>query len=56
MKIILYKNQSNVSYDITDYVDGITWSGDYQQVARTLDIGILYPTNDMNYDRVRKTV
>lgn len=52
MKIILYKNQSNVSYDITDYVDGITWSGDYQQVARTLDIGILYPTNDMNYDRV----
>lgn len=52
MKVILYKNQSNVSYDITNFIDGITWSGDYQQVARTLEIGILFPTNDMSYDRV----
>lgn len=52
MKVILFKNQTNVSYNISDYIDGITWSGDYQQVARSLDIGILYPTNDMNYDRI----
>lgn len=52
MKVTLYKNQSNVSYDITNFIDGITWSGDYQQVARTLEIGILFPTNDMSYDRV----
>ena len=52
MKLVLYKNQSNVSYDITEYVDGITWGGDYQQVARSLSIGLLYPTNDTNYDRV----
>lgn len=52
MKIILYKNQSNTSYDITDFIDGVTWSGDYQQVARTLAIGILFPTTDMNFERV----
>lgn len=52
MKIILYKNQSNISYDISDYIDGATWSGDYKQVARTLELGILFPTNDNNYDRL----
>lgn len=52
MKIMLYKNQSNTSYDITEFVDGVTWSGDYQQVSRTLQIGLLYPTNDSNYSKV----
>lgn len=52
MKVMLYKNQSNVSYDITELIDGVTWSGDYQQVSRTLEIGILYPTNDPNYTKV----
>lgn len=56
MKVMLYKNQSNTSYDITEFIDGITWSGDYQQVARSLDIGILYPTNDTSYTKVNVEV
>lgn len=56
MKIMLYKNQSSTSYDITEYVDGVTWGGDYQQVSRTLEIGLLYPTNDPNHSKVNVEV
>ena len=36
------------SVDITETLSGLTWSGDYQQVARKLDIEILYAINDNN--------
>lgn len=47
MKIILYQKDGN-KYDITHAVDGVQWSGDYQQVARKLLIDMLYASNDKN--------
>lgn len=44
----LWLRHNNKDYDITPMVDGITWSGDYKQAARTLDFDLLYPTNDIN--------
>lgn len=44
----LWLRHNNKDYDITSAVDGITWSGDYKQSARTLDFDLLYPTNDIN--------
>lgn len=46
--ITLYKNSGN-SVDITELVNGITWSGDYQQVSRKLDFDVLYPIHDKNH-------
>ena len=46
-KVYLYTPAGD-KYDITELTDGIKWSGDYQQVARTLEVNILYPVNDAN--------
>lgn len=46
-KIYLYK-PTGEKYDLTAAVDGITWSGDYQQVARKLELELLKPVNDRN--------
>lgn len=43
----LYKANGS-KYNITELVDGIQWSGDYQQVSRKLEVDILYPVNDKN--------
>lgn len=40
------KNSSTV--EITETLNGITWSGDYQQVARKLDFEMLYAVHDKN--------
>ena len=40
------KNSSAV--EITETLNGITWSGDYQQVARKLDFEMLYAVHDKN--------
>lgn len=34
--------------DITQLIDGVKWSGDYQQVARRLSFGVLYSPTDKN--------
>ncbi|MGL5153284.1 MAG: XkdQ/YqbQ family protein, partial [Clostridium sp.] len=47
----LYKANGS-KYNITELVDGIQWSGDYQQVSRKLDVDILYPVNDKNQSLV----
>lgn len=49
--INLYKANGS-KYNITELVDGIQWSGDYQQVSRKLDVDILYPVNDKNQSLV----
>ena len=36
------------SVEITEMLNGISWSGDYQQVARKLDFEVLYAVNDKN--------
>ena len=41
------------SENITDLVTTITWSGDYQQVARTLDFGIASDPNDPNLPQIK---
>ncbi len=36
------------SVEITEMLNGISWSGDYQQVSRKLDFEVLYAVNDKN--------
>ena len=38
LKII---NRNNKSYDITQVVQKVTWSGDYKQAARKLEFSII---------------
>lgn len=44
---IIHVSKGNET-DITQLVDGIKWSGDYKQVARTLSFGVLYSPTDKN--------
>lgn len=50
MKIIHVRKGTET--DITQLVDKVTWSGDYKQVARQLNFGILYSSTDKNIPRV----
>lgn len=42
--------QNGGNYDITQTIDGITWSGDYQQASRKLELDVLYPSTDTNQE------
>lgn len=46
MQVLL--DQGGDKKDITQFIGDVTWSGDYQQVARCLEINVLYPVNDKN--------
>lgn len=46
-KVYLQK-KTGKAIEITELLNGITWSGDYQQVSRKLDIEILKAINDKN--------
>lgn len=50
-EIFLYKKNGS-KQDITETIGGITWSGEYQQAARKLDIEVLYAVNDKNQPTV----
>lgn len=50
MQIFLYAGTT--SYDITQIVDTVTWSGDYTQVARKLEFGVMVAPNDPNIPKV----
>lgn len=56
MELKLYKRKTKLTYDITDAIDGVTWGGDYEQVARSLDFNLLYPTLDKNISFVNAEV
>ncbi len=45
---VYLQKKAGRSVDITETISGLTWSGDYQQVSRKLDIEILYAINDSN--------
>ena len=49
-KLILTNSSGDM--DITNMVATITWGGDYNQCARTLDFGILATNTDINIDYV----
>jgi len=47
-QVYLQKRSGGRTVEITETLAGITWSGDYQQVSRKLDIDVLYAVNDKN--------
>ena len=46
--IVYVQKQNGSGMDITEMLNGITWSGDYKQVARKLEFDVLYAINDSN--------
>lgn len=50
MKIILYSGTT--SYEVTQIVDTVTWSGEYTQVARKLEFGVIVNPNDPNIPKI----
>lgn len=52
MSIQLFITNNSKSMDITELAQAITWSGDYQQCARTLDIELLASYTDKNIPTV----
>ena len=47
-QVYLQKQSGGRSVELTEMLNGITWSGDYQQVARKLDFEVLYAIHDKN--------
>jgi hypothetical protein len=45
---VFLQSKNGRSVEITEMLNGLTWSGDYQQVARKLDLEVLYAVNDVN--------
>ena len=45
---VFLQTKNGRSVEITEMLNGVTWSGDYQQVARKLDFEVLYAVNDKN--------
>lgn len=52
MNYIQITNSSG-TFDITDLVQSITWSGDYQQCSRTLEIEMVSSSKDKNFSGVK---
>jgi len=50
LKLFITNNAGTV--DVTQLVESITWSGDYQQCARTLEFGIISSPTDKNVPTV----
>jgi hypothetical protein len=46
MSIQLLITNGSKTHDITELVETMTWSGDYQQCARTLEFGLISSTTD----------
>ncbi len=47
-QVFIQKQNGGRSVEVTEMLNGITWSGDYQQVARKLDFEVLYAIHDKN--------
>ncbi len=53
MSIKLYITSSTGTADVTQLVPTITWSGDYQQCARTLEFGLISSPTDANIPTIK---
>lgn len=47
-QVFIQKQNGGRSVEVTEMLNGITWSGDYQQVSRKLDFEVLYAIHDKN--------
>jgi hypothetical protein len=48
MTVKWLKKSSNKTYDITEYVTAVTWSGSVSQASRSLEISVVYSPLDAN--------
>lgn len=48
MKVKWIKQSNNTTYDITDFISSVTWSGSVSQASRSLEISVAYSPLDSN--------
>ena len=50
-KRLVYVSRSGPAWDITEVMQSVTWSGDYQQAARKLEVTLLWSDTDPAFPR-----
>ena len=48
---LMYAARSGAAWDITEVMGSVTWSGDYQQAARKLELSLLWSDTDPDFPR-----